>query len=1012
MTIFQFSTTRILTIIRRFRFQRSHAAVLAGIIGVYLLFGWLALPGIIQSQAERYVLERSGHHLVMDRPSFNPFTLSLRLKNLRLTQPNGEPLLSFRELLVDFSSTSLFRRAYVFDEISLNGLKVSVTALPKDKLNWSRFIDSFQSKEKSSSELPRLIVKKFSLTQGRVDLADARTADVKTTKLAPLDLSLTDLSTLPDDRGQYALAATTNFGARIHWSGQIELKPVALAGVFRVDRVSLEKLVAYVPLPQKFSAPQGMAAFSTHYRAGLIANRFDFGLDRMMLRIDDLRVSGKTDPSAALTFGRVDVSGGRFNLRNRQISVDRIALSGGGIAAERSAKGKINLLELLSPQKASASENPPRPSALAGWRYRIAHLSLNGFAASFRDHSVAPAADFALQDMTADVDGISQDMDAAVPLHFSVRARDGGTFTADGSVVPASAKGDFQIKLDDLALTPAQPYVGHLTTLTLKGGTLSGEGHLVVDGKDSKFEGGAALRNLNIVEADGQQKFLAWKSLSTTTLNAGLTGLTVRELLLDGLDTRFIIAKDKSINLTQILRQRPNTQTVAPAAGPATPIPVRIDRIRVSHSQLEFADHSLVLPFGTHIHAVSGTLVNISSRRSASPARLQVQGQIDDYGMAQAIGKVDLFKPTNNLDIKVNFTNVEMTRLTPYSATFAGRRIDSGKLTLNLEYKIVNRQLTGNNQIIMDQLTLGDRVESPTAHDLPLDLAIAILEDSDGRIDLGLPVSGSLDDPKFSYGAIIWKAITNVLTKIVTAPFRALGALFGDDDKIDGLVFEPGQPQLTPPEHEKLVRFAEALTKHPALSVAVHGTWSDADRDALQDLQLRKAIAAKLHLSSKGDPGLLSPDQAPVKPVLEDLYSERFGSGGLRALKEAFRKVNPGTLPESTTGKVISALTGIFSATPTVSDADIAKMKGGDFYTLLYQKLHDAEVVPGAALQALAQARSKQVMTLLTDAKAPLERISVQAPEKVDAQDKAVPLKMDMSTISASAPSPVVKGGP
>jgi hypothetical protein len=117
-----------------------------------------------------------------------------------------------------------------------------------------------------------------------------------------------------------------------------------------------------------------------------------------------------------------------------------------------------------------------------------------------------------------------------------------------------------------------------------------------------------------------------------------------------------------------------------------------------------------------------------------------------------------------------------MTRLTPYSATFAGRRIDSGKLTLNLEYKITNRQLAGNNRIVMDQLTLGERVESPTAHDLPLDLAIAILEDSNGRIDLGLPISGSLDDPKFSYGAIIWKAITNVLTKIVTAPFRAMAS--------------------------------------------------------------------------------------------------------------------------------------------------------------------------------------------------------------------------------------------
>jgi hypothetical protein len=1004
--------TRIISSLRRIRLRRIHGAILVGIIAAYLLFAWLALPGILQTQAEKYVAERSGHHLVMDRPSLNPFTLSLHLKNLRLTEPDGKALLSFDDLVVDASSTSLFRRAFVFDEISLDGLKVSVAALPHNKLNWSRFIAAFQSKEKTSSELPRVIVKKFVLSKGRLDLADARSAEVKTARLVPLDLTLTDLSTLPNDHGQYTLTATTNFGARIHWDGQVELKPIVLAGTFRVEHVSLEKLAAYAPLPPTLAAPQGVAAFSTHYRTGLIANRFDLELSRMSLRIDGLRLQGKADPGAALAFDHIAITGGRFQLQDRRIAVESIALSGGGILAERDAKGKINLLALLPPpKKAPATTNPaPSPTPMAGWRYSVAHVSLDGFSAGFRDHSVAPGADFALTDIAAKIDGISQDMSATLPVHLALRARDGGTFTADGTVIPATANADFQIKLENLALAPAQPYVGHLTTLLLKGGTLSAEGHASFDGKTGQYDGAVALRDLSILEGDGKQTFLAWKSLTTTTLSASPAGLTIRELLLDGLDTRLIIAKDKSINLTQVLRQKPTAKpAAAPAAasatGPASPLPVRIARLRISRSQLEFADHSLVLPFGTHIHALAGTLVNITSQRGNAPARLQVQGQIDDYGMARAAGKVDLFKPTDDLDIKVDFTNVEMTRLTPYSATFAGRRIDSGKLTLNLEYKIQNRQLAGNNRIVMDQITLGDRVESPTAHNLPLDLAIAILEDSNGRIDLGLPVSGSLDDPKFSYSAIIWQAITNVLTKIVTAPFRALGALFGDDDKFDGLVFEAGQPQLAPPEREKLVRFAEALAKRPNLAVTVHATFSEPDRAALQDLQLRKAIAAKLHLSSEGDPGLLSPDQAPVKPVLEDLYSERFGRGALTAMKEAFRGANPGALPESTSGKVMSAITGIFSAKPMISEAETAKMKGGNFHAVLYQKLRDGEVVTDAALQALAGARGKEIMTLLANAKAPLERISLQAPEKVEAQDKAVPLKMDMSATTAAKPT-------
>ena len=205
-----------------------------------------------------------------------------------------------------------------------------------------------------------------------------------------------------------------------------------------------------------------------------------------------------------------------------------------------------------------------------------------------------------------------------------------------------------------------------------------------------------------------------------------------------------------------------------------------IERLRIVGADAEFADLSLTPQFGTRMHDLGGVVTGLSTD-PATTAQVELDGKVDEFGSARVRGSIQPFRATDFTDLKLTFRNLEMTRLTPYSGKFAGRKIDSGKLSVDLEYKIKDRQLAGENKFVVNKLKLGERVDSPDAMKLPLDLAIALLEDSNGIIDLDLPVSGSLDDPQFSYGRIIWKAIVNVLTKLVTAPFRALGKLLGDE---------------------------------------------------------------------------------------------------------------------------------------------------------------------------------------------------------------------------------------
>ncbi len=1004
--------------------RRTALITLAALIVAYLLFGWLALPPLLQWQAQKFITERTGHRLSMDKPGFNPFKLALRLHNLQLQEPDGKPLLAFKELLVDVSAESLFRWAYVFDAIRLEGLEATLTELPGERLNWSALLDALkdpQEKPQPSFGLPRLIVHSIVLADGRLDLADRRAEPGLATRVEPLSLELEDLSTLRDDKGPYELSARTGFGARIQWQGSVGINPLTVAGNFTIDDVSLARLPpALIRLPAGLAPPEGMATLAANYQLTQSNGAIEFTLDQFVARLTGLLLKNDNDAGPLLAVDTVEAKDGRFDLRKRSMVIGSVALTGGGISLHRDAQGRLNLPVLqpgpAAPPAATASAVAPAAPAGPAWHYRIEHLGVDGFAATFRDLGLSPAAEFALQDIAISVDGFNEDLKTPLPVRVSFRARDGGDLSAEGKVVVDEPSAELQVKLTDLAMKPLQPYLGAATTLKLADGRLSADGRANYDAKGAAaYRGGLAVRALRLTEADSGVVFAAWKSLATRSLDVTPARLNIGDLALDGLDTQLIIAKDKSVNVTRILR-RPAADAAEPAPPPgpgksAPAYPISIARLRLTGSQMEFADYSLALPFGTRIHDLHGTVNGISSRPGA-PSQVELDGEVDDYGMARAAGQVDLFAPTDFMDLKVVFRNVEMAHLTPYSATFAGRKIESGKLSLDLEYKINKRQLSGENRVVMEQLTLGERVESPSAKDLPLDLAIALLQDADGRIDLGLPVSGSLDDPQFSYGQLVWKVIVNVLTKIVTAPFRALGALFGGAEHLDSIAFEAGQPQLTPPEREKLTRLAAALQKRPGLALAIHGAYAETDRVAMQDLQLRRAVAAKLGLpvddkdGRGGDPGPISTGQAKVQSVLESLLSDRFGGGELAALKEGFRKANPGQMEEGGAGKMMSRLTGVFREKRTLTDTEVAQMKNADFHALLYERLRAKEAVPEEKLQALARTRGDGALALLKAADAPAERVSLLDPVKVETSGSDVPLKMELKAAARTGAAP------
>lgn len=1036
--------------------------VVVGLVVVVLLLLWQALPRILQSQAEQFVAGKTGHKLVMDRPEFNPFQLALRLGKLQLSDPAGKPLLGFDGLLVDISGASITRRALVFDAIRLDGPEAAVVELPEGKLNWTPFLDALKSKEDTPEEkagLPRIDIRSFVLTGGKVGYADRRrSADGFSTTVEPLELELTDLSTLPDDEGMYRIAAKTSLGAQIVLSGKVDLNPIMVAGTFSLADLQLARLAPYLKNVLPVS-PQGVLQVSAQYRVGNDGARFDATVEQIEAKLTGLRVALKETNGPVASVEAIELKDGRFRLASQELNIAALGASGGKLAlpgidhppqfgalivedikvalAERSATaGKVRLadgrvqvvrkadgsIDLQDALKGlgggkPAAEKPevPTQEAAAPWRYKVDKVEVADLGVILQEASVKPALELALDNLAARVEGVSQDMNAPLPVKLSFDVRSGGRFEANGKFVPAAPAAEVDFKVSDLALKLVQPFLAAKTTLRLADGRLSTQGRAIYNEKGPNVKGEFAVRDLRLMEPGSIKPLLAWKTFGSRDLRLTRNELNLGELRLNGLDTQLLIDKDKNINFKKVMKPSGADQPVEPAPAvaskdavrPAPTFIVNVDRLRFNNGEMDFADESLILPFGTRIHELKGSIAGLSNRPGAV-GQVELDGAVDEYGMARAVGHVELGNPTNGLDLHVQFRNVEMTNLTPYTAHFAGRKIDSGKLSLDLQYKIVKRQLQGKNQVIMDKLVLGERIESPTAKDLPLDLALAILRDSDGRIDLGLPVSGDLDDPQFSYGAIIWKAITNVLTKIVTAPFRALGALFGSGgETIGDIAFEAGAAQLTPPEREKVAKLAAALGQRPGLTLTIGGMYADADRVALQDVQLRRTLLTRSGqgVPESGDPGPVSTQQPKLRAALETLYKERVGAADLAALKEGFRNANPGQLDEGMAGKLMSRLSGLVREKKTLSANEVAQLKGADFYGLLYEGLRTRETVPDERLQMLARARGESVAALLRSAGVAAERVQLLPPEKDQSEDSAsgaIPLRMSLAAAKSA----------
>jgi Domain of Unknown Function (DUF748) len=636
----------------------------------------------------------------------------------------------------------------------------------------------------------------------------------------------------------------------------------------------------------------------------------------------DLRIAETTlDPEhRQLAVGRIDSNSARLRLLQGRSETQ--SLSGQGQAAV-SPPGSARSPQVAAP----APANAPQP-----WAVSVDRVSIGNWAARIESRGLPHPAVTAVTAITLVAEKLST-ANGATPGRIEVKAEVNrrGSLSVAGSVGVAPVHADLALDLKGVDLLPLQPYVTERVNLLVTQADLSCRGHLLLDesssvkpGADFKggFQGQATLGNLATIDKLNADDFLSWKSLYFGGVNVQLAPPSVQidQIALSDFFARVIIDPTARINLQDIVRtggeqrsltseqSQPSPAEAAPTPPPAPPapaaeapstavVPIGIRQVTLQGGRVRFTDNFIKPNYTANLVELGGSVTGLSSAGD-STAAVDLRGEVNDAPL-NISGSINPIKGDLFVDLKAGVHGMELAPLSPYSGKYVGYGIERGKLSFDVAYKLEHRQLTAENRLVLDQLTFGDKVESPTATKLPVQLAIALLRDRNGVIDVNLPIGGSLDDPQFSVGGVIVKVIVNLVTKAVTAPFALLGNLFGGGEELSFVEYPPGSPEVGSGGESRLQALAKALNERPGLRLEI-AAWvdPDSDREGLKRQSLdRRVRALKVKdLVAKGESAtvaevVVSPEEYPVLLgrvfEAEKLAKPRTASGGQQALPPA-----------------------------------------------------------------------------------------------------------------------------
>ncbi len=702
-----------------------------------------------------------------------------------------------------------------------------------------------------------------------------------------------NISTAKNAQGNLALSFLLDQTTPLSTKNRVSLDPLKIDGSLELKNVVLNRYAPYYRDKILFNIEDGALDLSTGYQYGKTDKDTITKLSNLSLALKSIRLKKKEESQPFLDLPLLTVQKTGVDLNQKTASIGEVSTQQGAVTVQRLKDGKLNL-QTLFPEPAKKEETgavqEKAEQTEKPWLITLGKVTLDQYRVGFEDRMPEEPVTLQAEAIQLLAENFSTAKNSTGQASLSLTLNKEGSISVSGPVGIDPLSADLKVGLKNIDLRPYQPYFADRVRIVLTDGRLSTSGNLQLKDEPGKgiqiaYKGESSLNDFASIDKPNSEDLLKWKSLALSNMDIGMNPfyINIEGVALTDYYARVIINSNGVVNLQQLTadekgeaRKEPGNKAPPVSeekktlpAETAPPPNIKIGTITFQGGTINYSDFFIKPNVTVNMSDVGGRVSGLSSEETTM-ADVELRGKFGKQSSpVEIIGKINPLKKDLFLDMKVSFKDIELSPVSPYFGKYAGYAIEKGKLFVDLKYHVENRKLDAQNRILLDQFTFGEKVDSPTATKLPVKLAVALLKNRKGEIDLNFPISGSIDDPKFSIFGIIFKIILNLLVKAATSPFALIGAAFGGGEKLDYMEFDYGSTTIQGESLAKLDTLIKALHDRTQIKLDIEGYVDpEKDKEGLrQVLFQRKLKAQKLkEILKKGQPAV-PVDDIKIEPA-------------------------------------------------------------------------------------------------------------------------------------------------